>query len=212
MGPRAHNLAGRVFGRLTATSQMELRDRRRTYWLCTCDCGNVKWVISDALKSGATRSCGCLNDETRREATIHGHDRAGDQSAEYTTWHSMKQRCLNPMNDRYSYYGGRGIKVCDRWNEFRNFLTDMGLRPSPDHSLDRYPDNDGDYCPGNCRWATDQEQARNTSRNRMIEFRGEILCIEDWRRRLGMSHATIHHRLNNWSVERALTQPVKSRR
>lgn len=205
-GTRAHDLSGHVFGRLTVTSTMELRARRRTYWLCICTCGETKWVISDALKSGGTRSCGCLNDEVRREV-VHGCDRATEQSPEYIAWHSMKQRCLNPTNDRYHRYGGRGIKICRAWiDDFRAFLSDMGRRPSGT-TIERR-DNDGGYCKDNCKWATNHEQSRNTSRNRMISFRDETLCVEDWRRRLGMSHATIHYRLNNWPIERALTEPV----
>lgn len=206
--PKMDVLAGLVFGRLTATTKCEIRGRRRTYWLCHCLCGEDKWVISDALKTGATRSCGCLNDEARRTPK-HGGTINAKHTPEYATWHSMKQRCTNPTNRRFNRYGGRGIVVCPQWmNSFPRFLADMGPRPLST-SLDRI-DNDGNYSPDNCRWAANILQSRNTSRNRFFTLNGETLCLADWSKRTGIAHATLHHRLKIWSVERALTEPVKT--
>lgn len=207
-GQNKSDLAGSVFGRLTATSRSETRGRHRVYWLCACQCGNEKWVIADALKSGGTRSCGCLNDETPR-TPIHGATLNGTHTPEYASWHSMIQRCTNPNNQRWPRYGGRGITVCEAWlNDFREFLKDMGPRPDG-MSLER-KNNDFGYGPGNCQWATLEDQARNTSRNRFFTFNGETLCLKDWTDRLGIPHATLHHRLKIWTVERAFTTPRKA--
>lgn len=204
----ASDLALRVFGRLTATNQAEKRGRNRMYWLCRCSCGREKWVIADALKSGATKSCGCLNDEVRR-SLVHGESArdGGAASPTYNSWHSMKQRCTNPSDDRFSQYGGRGITVCERWMKFDNFLADMGEKP-PRMSIDRI-DNNGNYQPDNCRWANAAVQSRNTSRNRFFTFQGETLCLDDWSRKLNIPHTTLHTRLRKWPVERALTEPVR---
>ncbi len=123
----------------------------------------------------------------------------------------MKNRCLNPNDRRWAAYGGRGIKVCARWLEaYENFLADMGRRPSSKHSLDRYPNNDGNYEPTNCRWATPSQQARNTRDNHRLTHNGETLALVEWQERTGIHWATIKERVCKlgWTVERALTQPV----
>lgn len=207
--PRAHDLTGITFGRLNVTSLHEKRGRNRIYWFCSCACGATKWVIADALKAGSTRSCGCLNDQTRRTIRKPGAMIDGKHSPEYTSWHSMKQRCTNPNNKKYLRYGGRGITFCERWMDFANFLSDMGQRPSLKHTLER-KENSGNYHPKNCVWATKAEQNRNHSRNRFITFRGETLCIADWIKRTGITHTTLHYRLKHWTIEKALTEPVRT--
>jgi hypothetical protein len=119
----------------------------------------------------------------------------------------MKQRCQNPNNPSYHNYGGRGIKVCERWFSFENFISDMGMRPTNDHTLERI-NNDGNYEPSNCKWATRTEQARNFRSNRMLEFNGEKKCISAWAKELGLTHDSISRRLRRgWSIEEALTKP-----
>ena len=131
---------------------------------------------------------------------------------ERKSWSMMLSRCRNPNSVQYNYYGGRGIKVCKRWLKFENFLTDMGRRPTPQHSLDRI-NNDGSYSPKNCRWATRQEQSHNRSDNHYLTLRGETLTMIEWARRYGMSIKTLHSRVvNGWSDERAITEPVKKRK
>lgn len=126
-------------------------------------------------------------------------------------WHDMIHRCYNANNVSYQRYGGRGITVCDRWREsVYAFLDDMGPRPSEKHSIDRYPNNDGNYEPGNCRWATQQEQIDNSSVPRLILFRGVTRSVSCWSRALGIDHRTLFKRLSSgWSIEDALTLPVR---
>lgn len=153
---KARDLAGQRFGRLVAIRLGEhiyVSGHKRRMWECLCDCGNTVTVISLNLMSGASKSCGCLRID---RITNHGKT----SSPEYKSWSSMIQRCTNPANARYEGYGARGIKICDQWMSFENFYADMGDRPSINHSLDRI-NNDGNYDPGNCRWATRSEQQRN---------------------------------------------------
>lgn len=142
----------------------------------------------------------------------HGHTRNGHFSPEYESWRGMNERCNNPNHNRYDLYGGRGIVVCERWRKFENFLEDMGLKPSPTHSIDRYPNKDGNYEPVNCRWATDAEQVRNNSRTHFIEHNGIRLCLTDWALRVGMKRNTLQSRLRlGWNIEDALNAPKFSR-
>jgi len=130
------------------------------------------------------------------------------KTIEYRTWYAMLQRCRNPRNPAFGRYGGRGITVCDRWQLFENFYADTGPRPTLRHSIDRI-DNDGNYEPGNCRWATTHEQARNRSDNYLIEWRGETRCLSEWCEIVGLTYSTVKGRLDSgWPVERALTAEI----
>ena len=134
--------------------------------------------------------------------------REGCKSPEHRAWTAMLGRCQNTLDQRYKNYGGRGITVCERWESFRNFLMDMGLRPDPTHSLDRI-NNDGNYEPGNCRWTDQKTQCRNMRRNIRITFNGITLCATDWAARLGFPSHVIIHRINSgWSEEKSLTTPL----
>ncbi len=128
------------------------KQKGRAYYKCLCDCGNIKEIRRDGLISGNIKSCGCLN---RKNYTKHGRSR----TLEYKSWQSMLERCNNPKKDNYNRYGGRGITVCGRWYVFKNFFKDMGKRPK-DLTLERI-DNDGNYEPSNCKWATRTAQMRN---------------------------------------------------
>ena len=148
------------FNRLIIVEKWSIKGR--TYYKCVCDCGNKIIVRSDSLKSGNTKSCGCLKEEKDFiNKIIHGQAISNNHTKEYKAWEKMKVRCYNPNYHAYHRYGGRGIKVCDKWlNSFEAFFTDVGKAPSLDHSIDRI-DNDGNYEPGNVKWSTQYEQVNN---------------------------------------------------
>lgn len=155
------------FGRLRVVGDIEERDDGCLQWLCHCDCGNDLVARSRDLRSGNTKSCGCLKmDLTRVRFTTHGYCKEGKPNQEYTTWKGMRQRCNDPNADNYPRYGGRGISVCARWSDFSLFLADMGPRPEGT-SIDRI-NNDGNYEPGNCRWATAVEQQNNRRKTNVM--------------------------------------------
>lgn len=208
------DITGRRFGRLVAIKVVVGPKRKR--WECRCDCGGITVTDSPKLITGHTKSCGCFWMERVATANlVHGHSFNGKPSPEWRAYNAMHNRCKNKNGRNYEDYGARGIKVCERWTSkkggqgFPNFLADMGLRPSPDHSLDRISVN-GDYEPSNCRWATRLEQGQNTRRNRMLTFRGETRCVSDWVRRIGgITASMVYARLDQggWTVEKALSTP-----
>lgn len=159
-----------------------------------------------SLKSGNTKSCGCIQKEKVRANSLkHGHARGYKKSKVYAVWSSMVDRCRNPMNNRFENYGGRGIDVCDRWLKFENFIDDMGYFDGL--TLDR-KDNDKGYCKENCRWATRIEQANNKTTNRFIHHNGKKLTAPQWDRELGLKLGTTRSRLFilGWTNERALNK------
>lgn len=210
-GNRFIDLAGQKFARLAVVRVHGKAARGSITWECQCDCGKAVVVIGSHLRSGNTKSCGCLNVEgIIARSTTHGHSRKGRITSEFHTWASMIKRCSNPAADDYQRYGGRGISVCERWaNSFETFLSDMGPKLSPKHSIDRI-NNNGNYEPGNCRWLTEKDQQRNRRDNRQVEFNGRTQCISAWAEELGVVESRIRYRLNRgWTAARALTEPVR---
>lgn len=198
---RQADLTGQRFWRLVA----EAYDRARHEWRCRCDCGGTASVRVTALRKGAQVSCGCWRRERPAPNRTHGRT----LTPEYRSWRAMKRRCLNPAASQYAYYGGRGITVCDRWRDsFEAFLADMGPKPGPAYSLDRHPDPDGPYAPGNCRWATQGEQVKNSRAVRWLIHDGVTDNVAGWARRVGLPARLIALRLSrDWTVARALTTP-----
>lgn len=153
-----NDLTGKVFGRLTVLERGDIKSGK-TYWRCRCACGNELSIRGTSLSLGLSESCGCLKNEVCGARTrTHGHT-ANGRSGTYISWMAMHARCKNPKHKQYENYGGRGIKVCERWDTFANFLADMGERPD-DKTLDR-KDANGNYEPDNCRWATNSQQQKN---------------------------------------------------
>jgi len=169
-----------------------------------CFCGKEFTSSIKNVKSNGI-SCGCQ----KRKARIHGHAASVGRKSEYNTWQNMKKRCFRKSNAQFKDYGGRGISVCDRWlNSFENFFSDMGLKPTPTHSIERI-DNNGNYEPSNCRWATKQDQSRNTRRNVIIEYNGIKMTRTDWAKKFGLNTHILRKRIEcGWSIEDALTKPV----
>lgn len=182
--------------------------------MCRCDCGTVKSVRRDHLRSGTTKSCGCLSREKLvARWTAHGEARRQRKTPEYKIWTGIRRRCLNFRNKLYPYYGGRGITLHESWRSFSQFLEDVGRRPSPKHQLDRI-DNDKGYEPGNVRWTTSPVQARNRRSNIVIEYNGESMTLIEWTERLGLPYKTIYSRIKKlgWTPERAFTTPIRRKK
>lgn len=162
MSARAINLVGRFFGRLLVLYSAPPKGVNRSLrWVCRCTCGSLHEASSLTLRRGSVQSCGCAKGELiSARTTQHGETRGRELSPEFRSWTSMRARCRDPNAINYHRYGGRGITVCDRWHSFSAFLEDMGRKPTPAHTIDRV-NNDGNYEPGNCRWATAKEQIAN---------------------------------------------------
>jgi hypothetical protein len=190
------DLSGQIFGRLRVLSRgkkVVYKVGIRWYWKCICECGKQTQCTSSDLKKGKTKSCGCLKGElTSKRNVTHGLS----GSSEYRIWQSMKDRCINPNCEFYYCYGVRGIKVCDRWlNSFENFYADMGPRPSKDHSIDRFPNINGHYEASNCRWGTEEQQARGKRNNRWLECKGKKMVAQDWANLIGIDSSTLFFHL-----------------
>lgn len=210
MSLRLIDLTAKQFGRLTVLRRgTSPANDPRAYWVCHCDCGKIKTVSGGHLRSGASTSCGCYaKEQTSLRSKTHGMR----NSPEYGAWCGLRGRCHNKQHFAYHRYGGRGITVCKRWlgrNGFANFYKDMGPKPSRKYTIERI-DNDGDYEPENCRWATLTEQQRNRSNNRRLTYKGKTKTITEWAEELGFKISTIQSRLNlyGWSVKKALSTSI----
>jgi hypothetical protein len=184
--PAKLDLTGHKYGRLSVLHPGS--DRRK--WLCQCDCGGFSDVLTNDLRKGHTKSCGCLHKEgLLKRLTKHGKTR----SKEWRVWASILDRCNTKTTTAYKNYGGRGIKICARWMEFENFLADMGTVPDG-MTLDRI-DVNGDYSPENCRWADWETQINNKQNSVKVELDGRTLTIAQWARELSMPKGTLYSRI-----------------
>lgn len=205
-----HMPVGTVFGRLTIVSDpIRHRDksgRSRIWYVCRCSCGTEREFMSENLRQKRTLSCGCYAVEKTSEAS-RTHNKS--DTPIYAIWNMMLQRCYLPTNKAYHNYGGRGIKVCERWHKFEGFFEDMGDVPFDKASLDRI-DNSKGYEPGNVRWATKAEQAHNKRNNVRYEYKGHNLLLVEWAELTGIPRATLASRviIYGWPLEKALTYPV----
>lgn len=209
------DLTGQVFGRLTvidrAVSRKLSSGATAARWNCECICGNKTTVDSGNLRQGRTTSCGCYSAEIVKTCRVtHGASSNGSVTREYTSWLEMIRRCEDKNRKNYSNYGGRGISVCSEWrNSFEKFLEHIGPRPPGDYSIDRYPDKNGNYEPGNVRWASRIEQNNNSRKNKNVTIDGSTATVAQWSRTNGLNVNTVNDRIRNgWDLELAVTKPV----
>lgn len=210
--PHFRNLTGMVFGRLRVEAyDFPVTPRASAHWKCICECGKSVTVKSRSLTSGITKSCGCFGKEQRMKSK--GNRKHGkSKSPESNTFLGLVRRCTKPNDKKYPIYGGRGITVHQRWLEggLGAFIEDVGLRPSPLHSLDRI-DVNGNYEPGNVRWATQLEQQRNRRNNRIVVVNGQKMCVSSLRDISDVKLGTIRYRLKSgWTIEKAISQPPRA--
>lgn len=203
---------GQRFGLWTVLEHAGKNANNQSYYLCRCDCGTEKRIRGTSLKLGSRRggtlSCGCFQ---RQVCTKHGMTLCGKKVPRiYVIWAGMLDRCRNANSHLWHLYGGRGIKVCERWDKsFTHFLVDMGEPPSPNHSIDRIDCNKG-YNKENCRWATAKEQQRNRRNNRLITYQGRTQCLSAWAEEYGIPDGRLDKRLRlGWTLEQALTLPPR---
>ena len=214
---KAHDLTGQRFGRLVVIERVESHiqpsGQRKTRWLCQCDCGNTKIVQYSQLKSGKTKSCGCLaREKSKKRLITHGlsHTRL------FIVWTGIKARCFNSKVIYYKDYGGRGIKMCEEWEKdfmaFKEWALTHGYDEKAERgecTIDRI-DVNGDYSPDNCRFINMQEQCNNKRNNRLIAYEGKTYTIQQWCKILGIKYTTLKSRLNlGWPIEKALTTPLR---
>jgi hypothetical protein len=195
----SHNLLNKRFGRLTVIAPAGYKHvghqgRKFLQWLCRCDCGNEHTTTTNSLNTKGVKSCGCLASEVAKQKNLtHGHAKDGKCSSTFRVWQAMLDRCRRPKSTVYHYYGGRGISVCPQWaSSFQAFLTDMGERPT-DCQLDRI-NNNGNYEPANCRWATKQEQIANRRNTQFIQLNGQRVPYAEASRHTGVAYWTIRRR------------------
>lgn len=211
------DMSGLTFSRLTVVNFAETRkigNGAAAYWLCRCECGTVLTVHGSSLRTGNTKSCGCLeSDLTRARNFKHGAAPRGTKPPEYTALRNMLSRCYNPLSPHFDRYGGRGIAVCDRWRFGENSLTgfecffaDIGPKPDKSYSVDRFPDPDGNYEPGNVRWATQTQQVRNSTNATKIQLDGHSMSISDAAETVNVPYRLLQGRLRRgWDVDKSIS-------
>lgn len=206
--------AGLKFGDWTTLGPWRMN---KHYWhcaLCRCICGTERFVHRALLHSGRSNGCGCKRyEKSTLSRTVHGHGKRALTSATYRAWIGAKVRCFNSASPAYANYGAVGITMCEEWrHDFPAFLRDMGERPSPRHSLDRFPDQRGNYEPANCRWAVPLQQHNNKRTNRLVTHEGETHTLAEWARMRGMSYTTLYERIKDgWEIADALNLPILPR-
>lgn len=207
MPGKIKDLSGKRFERWRVIKFHSQNKNGAAIWECKCECGNTANVRGGQLTGGKSRSCGCITKEVN-SARMRTHGRT--KTPEFKAWQAMMQRCYNPKSRGFENYGGRGIAVCEEWiSDPERFLSDMGIRPSPKHSLHRI-DNDGNYDPSNCKWATKTEQANGRRCNVFLTLDGKTLSLEIWALKMGVKKSMLCKRKRmGWSDEEILTRPIR---
>ncbi len=211
---RRVDLTGQRFGKLIVTDDLG-RFRRGSaakvthYFRCLCDCGGTVDVSISSLRSGATSSCGCLKSHYTFGSPTSTNRHGKSRTPEYAAWIAIRRRCCDPTYQSYEDYGGRGVTMYDGWvHDFQAFLDYVGERPSPDHSIDRFPDNNGPYAPGNVRWANRNEQCRNRRSSKLLTMNGVSKTMVEWAEDFGIPYQMMKSRIRNgWSLERIKATP-----
>ncbi len=206
------NIEGKKYGRLTVISKDSTNNKK---WICECECGKVKSIWQSNLTTGRTLSCGCLASEiTARRNYKHG----GSKERLYEVWENMRKRCSNPKNNRYKNYGGKGVKVCDEWQEykvFREWAYATGYDEFAEYgqcTIERI-DVGGNYEPSNCTWKTIKEQCYNRTSNKILTYNGKSQTLTEWENEIGCGKYIIGNRLRKgWTVEEALSIPIGGKR
>jgi len=201
---KVHDLTGQKFGLLTVIGLAET-ETRKTYWVCKCDCGNMKTVRSDSLLCGAIKSCGCIKRKQDEVNLTKNHRHKMSGTRIYSEWQGMKGRCYNKGSARYADWGGRGIKVCEQWrNSFESFYTWAMANGYQDNlTIDRI-DNNGNYCPENCRWVGQQEQCRNRRSNINITIGNSTRTLMEWCEIFQVDYTNVnarYHRNKNATID-----------
>jgi hypothetical protein len=197
------DLTGQKFHMWTVIELIEEQHNGHRYWKCKCDCGTIKNVQVSQLTTGRSKCC-----KKHGKGMKPRHGRC--KTKVYRSWTHMRNRCNNTKNERYESYGGRGIKVCERWDIFENFLADMGEPPGKNYSIER-TDNNGDYTPENCQWASAKEQANNRSNRRTFEYKGEHKTLNELAEINGLAPSTVESRISQrgWSIDKAVETPAR---
>lgn len=202
------DLEGKRYGKLMVVKRMANRDKAVTVWECKCDCGNTTIVTSANLRSGRTKSCGCLRGiVSKQKATTHGMSK----SKLYYIWSDIKQRCYQKNNPAFKFYGGRGIKMCNEWfKSYERFMKWAEINGYHEGLTIERIDVNGDYCPDNCKWIQLSEQAQNRRSNILIDYNGESHCLSEWCNIYKVNYYLVYNRIhkNKWSFERAISEPA----
>jgi hypothetical protein len=195
-------MKGLQFNNWTVLRRGKTDKRKRIYWKCRCICGTIREIEGTSLRTGTSKSCGCVSAAaTKIRETIHGMT----GTPTHNIWKGMFRRCYSTNELSYKDYGRRGIKICKRWHQFKYFLADMGMRPSVHHSIDRI-NNDGDYKPSNCRWATREEQAKNRRSSIIIDTPEGPMSIHEAAKKCGLGWSGMYQRyLKGWPLAKLLT-------
>lgn len=201
--PRIIDLTGEKFGKWEVLKRNGSLNGKPS-WLCRCECGTIRVVSGSNLRMGSSRNCGCVRSEKIEERnTTHGRS----ETRLYKIWCGVKERTTNPKNPAYKWYGGRGVSMCTEWQDFSTFQKWADCNGyGPQLSLDRI-NNNGNYEPNNCRWATPIQQSNNTRKNNLLTYNGETHTVSEWARLTGIGRSTISNRINRdgWSTAKALT-------